>query len=452
MKCWNWCVLFTISISIFAVAAVHADNDIQGQPAPESADELITEFGRGFAGEPAEPTRFEDILQSSQLKLKLRNYYFSRAKPNNPTDPLAWAQGGSLEYKVDKVGGIFGLGLEYFTSFKLYGPDDQDGTLLLEPGQNNIDTLGVANPRANIEGNIVSLYRQKYDLPYVNQQDNRMVPITFEGYTVAMPKTENEKFQYVLGYISEIKKRDNENFVSMSEAVGVTDRERGMITSGLRYFFIPELSLAAVNYYVSDTLNVFYTEANHKVKIDDKMANAFSVQYSDQRTVGDDLFTVGGDDYSTGFWGVQNAFSYNHLTAKAIYTYNDTGATIRAPWGTYPGYNSGIVEDFNRAGEKAWQLNLGYNFARLDLKGLSLTTGYIHGIDAIDEVTKAHVPDKHETDVTIDYRVQDGTLKGFWLRMRAGLVREEGRGTTEDYRIIVNYEIPLYEPEKETGV
>src|SRR5262249_16226650 len=143
-------------------------------------------------------------------------------------------QGGSVEYKVDKVGGYFGFTAEYFTSFKLYGPDDRDGTLLLEPGQNNIDTFGIANPRINLDGNVISAFRQRYDLPYVNSQDNRMIPNTFEGYTIAMPKSENETFQYVAGYISEIKTRNRETFQSMSEAAGVAGKERGMIAAGAR--------------------------------------------------------------------------------------------------------------------------------------------------------------------------------------------------------------------------
>lgn len=66
---------------------------------------------------------------------------------------------------------------------------------------------------------------------------------------------------------------------------------------------------------------------------------------------------------------------------------------------------------------------------------------------AIDEVSKAEIANKDETDITIDYKVDEGTLKGFWLRLRGAWVDEESKGTTADYRIILNYEIPLYEPE-----
>jgi hypothetical protein len=41
-------------------------------------------------------------------------------------------------------------------------------------------------------------------------------------------------------------------------------------------------------------------------------------------------------------------------------------------------------------------------------------------------------------------------LKRFWLRLRGAFIHEDGRGMTQDYRVIINYEIPLYEPPQKT--
>jgi hypothetical protein len=440
----NLLAFAVIALVLLGTPEAFADNDIQGQPPPESAEQLITSFDQGLDGELTEETAFDEILDKSSLKLKLRNYYFARKRPDN-SDPRAWAQGGSVEYKVDKVGGIFGFTAEYFGSFKLYGPDEHDGTLLLEPGQNNIDTLGIANPRATLDGNVLSTFRQRLDLPFVNAQDNRMVPITFEAYLLGMPKAENETFQYVVGYISEMKKRNEETFQSMSEGAGISDKERGMLTAGARYYLTPELPIAAIDYYVEDVWNIFYTEAIHKAKLTEDVGNTLSMQLADQRSAGDDLLR--GEEFSTGFFGIQNAVSYRSVTLKLAYTRNDSGGDIRSPYGTYPGYNSSIVEDFNRAGEKSWQVGLGYNFGRLGLKGLGISLAHVHGNEAINEDSKEAISDKQENDVTIDYKFEEGTLNGLWLRARAGLVEEEGRGTTEDYRIIVNYEIPIFTPD-----
>jgi hypothetical protein len=435
--------LVTVLAGLSIAGSAWADDSILNLPPPDSAENLPSIFDLGTAGieEPSAPLK--DFLEASTLKLKLRNYYLNRDRPSS-ADSSAWAQGGSVEYSTGKIAGVFSATFEQFGSFKLWAPDQYTGTLLLEPDQDNINVLGVANARIDLEGNIISVFRQKYDLPYLNQQDNRMIPNTFEGYTIAMPKTSNDRFQYVLGFVDKIKKRDSDTFVSMSDAAGITAHESGLFMAGGRFFPIPEWSVAAIDLYTKDILNYFYTETIYKRKYTEDFANNLSLQFSTQNTVGDDLLT--GDSYNSFFWGIQDAVSYRHAVLKAAVNQTDTGATMRSFYGSYPGYTSSIVEDFNRAGETSWLVGLSYDFGRLGLKDLSLSSNYISGSGAVDEITKLDIADKTETDVTLDYKVSDGLLKGFWIRLRSATITEEHKPNTQDYRVIVNYEIPLYQP------
>lgn len=422
-----------------------ADETLRDEPR-ESAADIPGQFDRGIVEISRRETRWEEILNKSQLNLNLRNFWFNRDRPAG-TDPLAWTQGNSIEYRVDKVGDIFDARMEYFGSFALDAPEDRSGSLLLEDGQDEIDVLGIANLRANLNNNIVSVFRQKYDLPFLNQQDNRMIPNTFEGYSVSMSKAENKIFQYIAGYIDKIKSRGEDEFRSMSEAVGGVDvgtKERGTVIGGARYYFIPEFSLAAIDLYTPDIYNNFYTESQYIEKFDEDISNSLSAQFATQSSVGQDL--VLGESYTSGLWGLQEALSYKYATFRFAYNQTDTGANVRSPWGSYPGYNSSIVEDFNRAGEKSWAFGFSYVFKRIGLEELSLSTTYIHGLDAIDEVTKESLNDRQEIDVTIDYRFADGLLKGLWLRARSGTVKEDNLGTTNDFRFIVNYQLQIFSP------
>ena len=65
-----------------------------------------------------------------------------------------------------------------------YGPDDKDGTKLLAPGQEPINVLGEAFGAVRVLGQTITGYRQLINRPFINPQDNRMVPNTFEGYTL----------------------------------------------------------------------------------------------------------------------------------------------------------------------------------------------------------------------------------------------------------------------------
>jgi outer membrane porin, OprD family len=430
-------------VTLFLLATTAFADDLK--PIPGSAYGIESSMDQEFAQEEPKETKLEELLESSEVSLKLRNYYLNRSKPTS-IDSYGWAQGGILSHKMGRVGGIFSMTTEYMGSYPLEAPDEHGGTLLLDKHQIQIDVFGVVNPRFSYAGQVLSTYRQRYNLPFVNEQDNRVLPNTFEGYTIAQPLTSSKNFQYIAGYIDSIKKRDTERFVSMSDAAGVTQADRGMFVGGARYFPMPDLSIAGINYHVTDVMNIVYAESNYKFKICEDFEQVFSAQFAEQSSVGDDLLR--GKDYSTGFWGVQSASSYEGFVFKVAATFNDETADIRSPYGSYPGYNSSIVEDFNRAGENAWQVGLSYDLAKVGLDGFKLSTAFIQGNDAISESTGGHLPNKAETDATLDYRVADGTLKGLWVRVRGAFIDDEKDGTTQDLRAIVNYDIALFGPQK----
>ena len=73
-------------------------------------------------------------------------------------------------------------------------------------------------------------YRQLIDRPFINPQDNRMVPNTFEAYIE--PGAGYGDPAYTGGYISRIKNRDSEKFVSMSQDAGGTGSAEGLAFVG----------------------------------------------------------------------------------------------------------------------------------------------------------------------------------------------------------------------------
>jgi hypothetical protein len=98
-----------------------------------------------------------------------------------------------------------------------------------------------------------------------------------------------------------------------------------------------------------------------------------------------------------------------------------------------------MEKDFNRAGEKAWLLGLSYDFQDY-VKGLSATFNFARGTDAVDPATKSGVPDENEWDITFDYRIQQGPLRGIWVRVRYAHVHfDSDGGHTDNVRVIINY-------------
>jgi hypothetical protein len=383
----------------------------------------------------------QPFFRDTALTLNLRTFYYNRdTRKVNAADPVneAWALGGSLAYQSGWYKDFLSLGAEVFTSQKLYGPRDRDGTLLLRPGQHEYTVVGQANAHLRYKENQGMLYRQYFDFPYVNKQDNRMTPNTFEGYRLYR---ETSRFRYVVGYIATIKRRDSSTFISMSEAAGAPPgRKRGLCLAGVAYVPSDDALTGAINYVVPDVLNILYAETNYTWIINQELQLKLSAQFTDQRSVGQALL----GSFDTRVVGSRAALSYRNAIVTTAFSITATGAAIRSPFGTYPGYLSLMEKDFNRAGESAWLLGLSYNLKNLGFPGLSFALNYARGYGARNATTGKPLPEEAEFDLTVDYHVQHGPLRGLWLRVRNGYVDfNHQSGSSNTVRLIVNYELPV---------
>lgn len=380
------------------------------------------------------------FLRDTEIGLNLRAYYLDRQNRVVPprSDNEAFTIGGSLAYQSGWLADTFRMGLEVFTSQKLYGPLDRDGTLLLRPGQQSYTVLGRAYGEFKYENYSATLFRQYIDTPYVNQQDNRMTPNTFEAYRIT---GRYDWVQFTGGYIAEIKPRNASAFTSMSEQAGApAGRERGMVMAGARFTPIQDLSFGAINYYVPSTLNIFYTEANYTWPLTQKLGLRLQGQFTEQDSVGgDNLIGV----FDTRVGGAQVSLSYDSFMLRTGFSVTADSANIQSPYGTYPGYISLLTNTFNRAGENAWLLGFSYDFKDF-IRGLNLAFNFGRGVDARNTSTGQGLPNASETDVTIDYRVQEGPLRGLWFRLRNAYNSfNKGAGNINEFRFVVNYPLPI---------
>jgi hypothetical protein len=390
--------------------------------------------------------RWEEItdqpfFRDSALSLKPRTFYYNR--DTNKADAVdshneAWALGGSLAYQSGWYKDFLSIGAEVFTSQKLYGPRDRDGTLLLRPGQKAYTVLGIAQAELRYRNHNAMLFRQYLDLPYINKQDNRMTPNTFEGYRLSRP---GGQFRYGIGYVAKMKRRDSSTFISMAEAAGAPEnRKRGLFLAGAAYVPSDTALTGVVNYIVPDVLNILYTETNYTWIVNQDLQLKLSAQFTDQRSVGKEFL----GSFDTRVVGSRAALSYKNAIVTTAFSATASKASIRSPFGTYAGYLSLMEKDFNRAGESAWLMGFSYDWQRLGIPGLSFTMNYARGYGARDAVADTSLPDEEEFDITVDYRVQHGPLSGVWFRVRNGYVDfDRNGGSVNNVRVIISYELPV---------
>ena len=266
-----------IIAGILMVLAVFTESRAEDEaslelPPPATVEETVSPMEMSFYERLRPPPvtdwlkeKLKDMppfIRDTHLNLQLRTYYFFDEGLDG-TYKEAWAGGGWLEYQSGWLCDLFAVSATLYTSQPLYAPDDRDGTKLLESGQEGYTVLGQAYGRIKLyERNEFRFFRQTYDNPYINKNDSRMTPNTFEGYTFRGAFGEEKTgpgFQYVAGYVPKIKERDSDEFVYTSEAAGAKV-ERGTGVGGGRFTYGPS-SIGAIEYYTPDILNIFYADA-----------------------------------------------------------------------------------------------------------------------------------------------------------------------------------------------
>lgn len=448
--------LLASTLVIFLLASSARGQDVisQEEPIPSSVDEITTPIDRSFIERIPRPGFFPwlkeqlkdapPFFRDTKLDLNLRSFYFRRDKFDDSVSS-AWAMGGALAYKSGWLLDRLQAGTTFYWSNRLYGPKDKDGTLLLKPGQHGYDVVGQLYARIKLfEDNIVNLYRYEYDTPYINRNDNRMTPNTFEGYTLQGSFGDKDGapgFRYGAGYITKIKERNSDDFVWMSQDAGAKVKRGVGVVGGL--FTYNKFSIGAINYYSNDIINIFYGETKYRFPITKELGAAMAFQFTDQRSTGHDLLT--GHSFTGDQVGVKADASYAGAVFTLGYTNSLRRQDMQNPWSGYPGYTVVQVQDFNRAEEQALITKLSYDFSRLGLEGVSVYMLLVHGWDRVNPSTKAGVPNENEFNADIQWRPKWSFLNGFSARYRYALVHQyQGpKDNQQDFRVIINYDFPL---------
>ena len=407
--------------------------DSAPQPPPQTGL-LETTFPRLREGMATLPPFFRD----TDLNVRLRSFYFNRQNDDN-TALEAWSLGGWVEYRSGWLADTFAIGASYFMSFPAYAPDTRAGSLLLTPEQETIGVFAEAWGALRYQDYVLLKGgRQRIDDGYVNPQDNRMLPNTFEA---VMLSGALGWVRYDAGYIWTIKPRDSNDFISMSRQAGVIGDDKGLWLASLTLTPIKELQIYGGTFYADDLFNTFFmkTEYTHRFAPDRSLA--FGVQFTDQRSVGDERL----GDFTTWNVGVGSRLVWRGLSIGAAAHFTGDEASIRSPWGSWPGYLSLMVTDFDRANEKAYGAAVQYDFGGtllpFQIPGLSVKLLYAIGTDRKDPATGRRQSDTHEGDLDVIYNVP--AVKGLSLRFRNGYVGRGNDKVVKDFRIIVNYELDL---------
>jgi hypothetical protein len=408
------CALATLALAALAATApAHAQGIYPGDPSKD-----------GYKL----PGGIEPVLH-------LRTFDFDQENTSG-VPSHAWALGGWAGLRTPWWGDMLQLAVVGYTSQKLYGPDGQGGTKLLTANQGSITTLGEAFAALRLAGQTMTAYRQLINRPFVNPNDNRMIPNTFEAYTLTGA---SGPVSYVGGYVTKIKLRDSDSFQWMSDAAGGNGDHHGLALAGMTYKFGKSGYVRLDEQYSFDVFNSFYADVRYPIAIDDKTELVLGAQGYPQKAVGDKQL----GSFSTWGFGLQAALARGPFGGQLYFTQTGKGRDTLNPYGVHPSYLNLMQVAFNTAGEEAWGLGGTVDFDDLGAPGLNASVIYANGSNRINFTTQAPLSNRNETNVQLAYEfAKNSALAGLSTALRYSWLHQAGAlqsGT--QLRFYVNYDV-----------
>jgi len=436
---WRTAPSVDAALAALSLAALYAGPaHALDTPAPDQAETPVSiEQGQTQLPDSFEHRPVEALLQESRLvgvrdttfNVQFRSFYLDRDN-FEPPDSRAWTLGGSAGVKTGYFLDAVALGATAYTSQRLAGPLNEDGTTLLQPEQNPYTAIGELYGQFKLTDKILAIAGRKgFDTPFINEYDSRMTPNTFVVYAVqgVTGSTDGSTaLRFGAGYVDKIKPRNAQDFESMATAAGApAGVDRGVYVAGGN-FKAGQFSLGAIEYYSEDIIQITYTEFKYAVPLANRVSLRFGAQYTDQHSAGEALLT--GKTFHADQSGFKAELGYGPalftvartLTAVGATSSNGSGTDMISPWGSYPGYTHVQIENFYRAGEDATLLRAAYNFPRVT--GLSMYVLYVNGSTPTVHDQYA----QREYDANLQWIAKSPALQGLTLLARYGHVAQGG--------------------------
>ena len=405
-------------------------------------------------GQPASAQMQDELRRflhdDASATLHIRSFFFDRVNATPPS-LVTLAGGGWVGLQTGWFYDTVQLGAVGYTSQPLWAPQNHwetsNGTHMLRPGGYGFFALGQAYASARWQGQTFTGYRQYIDELEVNPWDNRMVPQTFEAYAL---RGKLGDVRYFAGYVAAMKPRDYSVFINMGEAAGAPDVNAGMVLASLKYGDPTKDALAAraSAYIVPDILWSSYYDATGAIPITEDFKVRLSGQFMVQGSTGANLLT--GHPFGTFTVGGKVDAIWGPIMLTGAFMQTGSAAEYRTPYGIFIGYNKQEVLDFDRAGERSFQIGATYDFKGVGLPGATFMANAVYGANAVDPTTGAELAQRWEYNLDLQLRAAQmplempDWLKPLQLRGRVAFADQYlGHTATSftEYRVILNYEV-----------
>ncbi len=458
---------------------------------------------------PGSVDNFTDMFAQGELYGRLRmNAFKWDWTGDTTTDNKAFGIGGSLIYKTASLYGVSGTVGMYYSDSPFEGlRDSREDIGSVKAGKDTISrydvktqgnysmsVLAQAYMQYNISKTTFKGGRQIFESVLTKSNDTKMIPNTFEGYSVETKEIPKTTIRGAYFYAQKL--RDHTTFhdvITFKDASGESwnnnddagvhkglnyanftaagdDTSHALIIADIRNKSIEGLQLDLTYTAVPDVVSSVIGEVNYQIGLPGGFSLTPGVRYMYQMDDGGGK--VGGaslsgslvkwtngvatyDDtkgYSTpdsldsSLWMARLVLKNGPLKVQAGYSAVSDDGDIVAPWRGFPtgGYTRAMAQYNWRANTKTTAAEVYYDFDKAKMvSGLGVLVRY--AMQDFDEDKQAAGVQADSNIIHIDIREQIKAVPGLDAKIRIGLVdakeREAGgdKDSYNEYRFEVNY-------------
>jgi hypothetical protein len=360
-------------------------------------------LGVAIAASAQADNEFHQAWQDGQASGQIRLGYISQdadVAATSTTD--ATAIGGQFKYETAEWKRLQ-FGLAAYLSKKLHSlsGDAAQGELnsdFFDKDSKSFAYIGEAYLNMDFDDFNVRAGRQLLDTPYVNTDDIRMLPNTFEGAYGSYTGLDNTTL--FGGYISQWAGADSataaegqDEFKDMAGTNG-----DGTAVAGLLYEGFENLAVQGWVYDIDNMTQLFYADATYGMEGGEDYAFEFGVQFA--------TFDEEGASATDGnAYGISAAVSRTNMTLSIAYnkTSNDAGDSVTNGFGGGPYFTSMdemTIGDLSDA--EAYIIGAEFDLSERVVDGLGVSVAHGHFEDEGRATT-----DTDELDIVVSYALGD---------------------------------------------
>lgn len=413
---------------------------------------------------------YADFLSNSKATLGMRNFYFNndnRDGTSVPSKTEEWAQGFMLDYKSGYTDGTIGFGVDALGIMGVTldsGKGRHVGSTMIPSDSDNraVDEwsrLGLTGKvkMSNTEVRYGTLIPK---LPILVANDGRLLPQTFEGGQIT--SSEFKDLTLTGGRIEHATGRGSTDQTGLAATGGTRESNKFDFAGGdwkvtkdlTAQYYYANLD----NYYTQQFFGLIHTLAvaeGQSLKTDlryfktdssgENSSGTSGYRISGYTKNGDGeidnrtwsaalVYTLGGHAITAGYQSVSDGSSFTQLNQGSLPDKGAGGTSLYL-------YTDRLIQSFTRAGERTSFGQYAYDFAALGVPGLKASVIYLSG----DNIKTRSGDDQKEweRDISLDYVLQSGALKGIGFGWRNGKSNSEAARDQDQNRVFVSYSIPL---------